>query len=116
MQCDGGKPSTGHNCFTARLMWRAGGAGEGKFGIPWVSESMRWAHEIIVYAYILDSNDLCERDDITCSKGDFGTSMNRGSFTLKSGEFVPSFTRFPHDSTHAGDPRSDGKGSLCSCG
>lgn len=68
VQCDGGDPSTGRNCFSTRLMWRPNGAGE-------------------VYAYIPDTNDLCERKDVMCSKGDFGISMNRGSFTLKSGEW-----------------------------
>ncbi|KZV89729.1 hypothetical protein EXIGLDRAFT_740920 [Exidia glandulosa HHB12029] len=67
VQCDGGKPATGHNCFSARLMWRTGGAGE-------------------VYAYIPSPNGLCSQSNVLCSD-DYGISLSRGSFTFAPGKW-----------------------------
>ncbi|KAF9071764.1 hypothetical protein BDP27DRAFT_1291300 [Rhodocollybia butyracea] len=63
--CSGGKEPTGLDCFSARLMWRPGGAGE-------------------VYAYIPTSTAFCEEPSIICNS-DFGISVSRGSFTFVSG-------------------------------
>ncbi|EAU91407.2 hypothetical protein CC1G_01896 [Coprinopsis cinerea okayama7 len=66
--CSGGNLSTGKECFSARLMWRRAGRGE-------------------VYAYIPKSNKICDRVGVDCNE-DFGISFNRGSFVMKSGEWM----------------------------
>ncbi|KAH9949540.1 polysaccharide lyase family 14 protein [Amylocystis lapponica] len=65
---DGGDPANGTDCFSARLMWRTGGAGE-------------------VYAYFLEPNGLCADSDFTCNSDQFGTSIDRGAFSFVSGEW-----------------------------
>ncbi|KDQ53488.1 polysaccharide lyase family 14 protein [Jaapia argillacea MUCL 33604] len=66
--CSGGAAvGDGSDCFSTRLMWRDGGAGE-------------------VYAYIPTSNDICGASNIICNS-DFGTSISRGSFSFASGQW-----------------------------
>ncbi|KAJ7096307.1 hypothetical protein C8R44DRAFT_812691 [Mycena epipterygia] len=65
--CSGGNQSNGLECFSARLMWRPGGAGE-------------------AYAYIPSPNGLCSEKSIICNS-DFGISISRGSFTFSSGQW-----------------------------
>lgn len=65
-ECSGGnQPTKEDQCFSARLMWRRGGAGE-------------------VYAYIPTKNGICRDSDIDCNN-DFGTSIGRGSFSFAFG-------------------------------
>ncbi|KAG7098546.1 hypothetical protein E1B28_000481 [Marasmius oreades] len=66
--CSGGNLPTGHDCFSTRLMWRKGGAGE-------------------VYAYIQSPNGLCQESSVTCNS-DFGISVSRGSFTFSRGKWI----------------------------
>jgi len=71
--CDGGNASTGHDCFSQRVMWRTSGAGE-------------------IYTYIPFTNNLCSDSDVICSTGtqsddngdEFGASIDRGSFDFKT--------------------------------
>ncbi|KAF8580440.1 polysaccharide lyase family 14 protein [Ramaria rubella] len=65
--CEGGSEPNGTDCWSTRMMWRSAGAGE-------------------VYAYILDSNKLCDQSNIICDS-DFGTSISRGSFSFAAGEW-----------------------------
>ncbi|BGP34661.1 hypothetical protein JCM10296v2_006483 [Rhodotorula toruloides] len=61
--CTGGNHLS--DCWSARLMWRAGGAGE-------------------VYAYIPTYDGFCAQADVLCD-ADYGTSLSRGSFKLARG-------------------------------
>ncbi|KAF8525039.1 hypothetical protein BU17DRAFT_42049 [Hysterangium stoloniferum] len=68
--CEGGNLSNGTNCFSTRMMWRAGGVGE-------------------VYGYLPPSNNyLCSGSStvgfVICDS-DFGTSIGRSSFTFVTG-------------------------------
>ncbi|KAG1459228.1 hypothetical protein G6F56_006207 [Rhizopus delemar] len=56
--CAGGEKATGNNCFSVRMMWREGGAGE-------------------AYAYIPTSDSLCSSNQVICNS-DYGTSFSRG--------------------------------------
>ncbi|CEJ04341.1 hypothetical protein RMCBS344292_18305 [Rhizopus microsporus] len=56
--CSGGEKANGDNCFSVRLMWREGGAGE-------------------AYAYIPTSDLLCQSKQVICNS-DYGTSFSRG--------------------------------------
>ncbi|KAG0749020.1 hypothetical protein G6F57_000491 [Rhizopus arrhizus] len=56
--CSGGEKATGENCFSVRMMWREGGAGE-------------------AYAYIPTSDSLCNSKQVICNS-DYGTSFSRG--------------------------------------
>ncbi|KAI8888904.1 polysaccharide lyase family 14 protein [Backusella circina FSU 941] len=56
--CSGGGKATGSNCFSVRLMWRDGGAGE-------------------AYAYIPTTDELCKSKEVICNS-DYGTSFSRG--------------------------------------
>ncbi|ESO99399.1 hypothetical protein LOTGIDRAFT_203651 [Lottia gigantea] len=65
--CSGGRHST--TCFSARLMWRENGDGE-------------------IYTYIPDqSASFCNRTDVECLPIK-GTSLGRGSWRFKTGEWV----------------------------
>ncbi|KAF9531649.1 polysaccharide lyase family 14 protein [Crepidotus variabilis] len=66
--CSGGNQATGLDCFSSRLMWRKGGAGE-------------------IYAYIPTPNKLCGEKSVVCNS-DFGVSFDRGSFTFISGQIT----------------------------
>lgn len=63
--CSGGNEPNGNDCFSTRLMWRAGGIGE-------------------VYAYIPTPNGLCNEKGVICND-DFGVSLSRGAFSFVSG-------------------------------
>ncbi|TDL26253.1 hypothetical protein BD410DRAFT_716570 [Rickenella mellea] len=65
--CSGGNESNGTDCFSTRLMWRTDGQGE-------------------VYAYIRTPNNICKSPGILCND-DFGTSIDRGSFSFASGQW-----------------------------
>ncbi|KAH7913151.1 polysaccharide lyase family 14 protein [Hygrophoropsis aurantiaca] len=66
--CSGGSQPNGTDCFSTRLMWRTGGAGE-------------------VYAYMLTPNNICSNQNIICNS-DYGVSINRGAFTFPSGQWT----------------------------
>ncbi|KII92918.1 polysaccharide lyase family 14 protein [Plicaturopsis crispa FD-325 SS-3] len=68
--CSGGSQPNGSDCFSSRVMWRTGGAGE-------------------VYAYLLEPDSLCgdSKDKSVICNSDFGVSFDRGSFTLQSGQW-----------------------------
>ncbi|KAI6123856.1 polysaccharide lyase family 14 protein [Pisolithus croceorrhizus] len=66
--CSGGSQPTGNDCFSTRLMWRTGGAGE-------------------VYAYMLQPNNLCSQGSIICNS-DYGISIDRGSFYFATGQWM----------------------------
>ncbi|GBE88921.1 polysaccharide lyase family 14 protein [Sparassis crispa] len=66
--CSGGHIANGSNCFSSRLMWRTNGAGE-------------------VYAYFLLPEGLCNDPDFICNADNYGTSIDRGSFSWNSGEW-----------------------------
>ncbi|KAG2184010.1 hypothetical protein INT44_009021 [Umbelopsis vinacea] len=61
--CSGGSQSDGTNCFSMRMMWRTGGAGE-------------------AYAYIPHSSDLCSTP-LTMCNDEFGVSISRGLIQFK---------------------------------
>ncbi|WWC90514.1 uncharacterized protein L201_005450 [Kwoniella dendrophila CBS 6074] len=66
--CSGGNETDGTTCFSTRLMWRSGGAGE-------------------VYAYIPTSQKgFCSQSQVTCNS-DYGTSLARGSFSFVTGQW-----------------------------
>ncbi|KDQ53492.1 polysaccharide lyase family 14 protein [Jaapia argillacea MUCL 33604] len=66
--CSGGAAvGDGSDCFSTRLVWRDGGAGE-------------------VYTYIPTSNCICGASSIICNP-DFGTSISRGSFSFAGGQW-----------------------------
>jgi hypothetical protein len=65
--CSGGSEPNGMDCFSARIMWRTNGKGE-------------------VYAYVPTPNKFCSEDGIICNS-DFGISVQRGAFTLASGQW-----------------------------
>ncbi|WVQ95107.1 hypothetical protein IAU59_002201 [Kwoniella sp. CBS 9459] len=66
--CSGGNETDGASCFSTRLMWRSGGAGE-------------------VYAYIPTSQKgFCSQSQVTCNS-DYGTSLARGSFSFVTGQW-----------------------------
>jgi len=65
--CSGGAEPNGSDCFSARIMWRTNGAGE-------------------VYAYIPTPAGFCSEKGIICNS-DFGISIQRGAFTLASGQW-----------------------------
>ena len=59
-----------------------------------------------VYAYIPTPNNLCSESSIICNS-DFGVSIDRGTFTFTSGQYV-AFRRFfviPLIRTHQMDAR-----------
>ncbi|EJU04127.1 hypothetical protein DACRYDRAFT_20755 [Dacryopinax primogenitus] len=58
--CSGGAQPDGSDCFSVRLMWRPGGAGE-------------------VYAYIPTTPAFCSQSEIICNS-DYGVSIQRGAF------------------------------------
>ncbi|EIW83211.1 polysaccharide lyase family 14 protein [Coniophora puteana RWD-64-598 SS2] len=66
--CSGGSQPNGSDCFSTRLMWRPGGAGE-------------------VYGYVLSPEKLCSKEDIVCNS-DFGVSIDRGSYTFQTGRWA----------------------------
>ncbi|KAF8906530.1 polysaccharide lyase family 14 protein [Gymnopilus junonius] len=66
--CSGGNKATGLDCFSSRLMWRKDGEGE-------------------IYAYIPTPNNLCSEKSVICNS-DFGVSVQRGSFTFASGQWM----------------------------
>ncbi|KAI6046086.1 polysaccharide lyase family 14 protein [Pisolithus marmoratus] len=66
--CSGGSQPTGNDCFSTRLMWRTGGAGE-------------------VYGYMLRPNNLCSQGNIICNS-DYGISIDRGSFYFATGQWM----------------------------
>ncbi|OZJ01829.1 hypothetical protein BZG36_04784 [Bifiguratus adelaidae] len=66
--CSGGSQSTGSNCWSMRLMWRAGGAGE-------------------AYAYIPSDSSFCSQANVICNP-DYGKSLARGSFTFTAGSWT----------------------------
>lgn len=80
--CSGGRQPDGNDCFSARLMWRAGGLGEGES--PLVSLGVV-VDRVSVYAYMLSPNDLCSDNNIVCNS-DYGISVGRGSFRFVSGQ------------------------------
>lgn len=47
---------------------------------------LRFAHAILVYAYIPASDDLCTASDILCNQDGYGTSFDRGSFSFAAGQ------------------------------
>jgi hypothetical protein len=65
--CSGGNQPDGSDCFSTRIMWRAGGDGE-------------------VYAYIQRANNICNAKNVTCNK-DYGVSFSRGAFRFTSGQW-----------------------------
>lgn len=65
--CSGGSPANGSNCFSTRPMWRKQGEGE-------------------VYAYFLEPQNLCTNSNFRCNSEDYGTSIDRGSFTFQAGQ------------------------------
>ncbi|KAK8854648.1 hypothetical protein IAR55_003387 [Kwoniella newhampshirensis] len=66
--CSGGNETNGTGCFSTRLMWRSGGAGE-------------------VYAYVPTSQrNFCSESGVTCNS-DYGTSLARGSFSFATGQW-----------------------------
>ncbi|KLO14292.1 hypothetical protein SCHPADRAFT_826682 [Schizopora paradoxa] len=65
--CSGGKEADGTTCFSSRLMWRTEGEAE-------------------VYAYIPETNNLCDESGIICNS-DFGVSVDRGAFTFPTGQW-----------------------------
>ncbi|WVR09442.1 hypothetical protein IAU60_006509 [Kwoniella sp. DSM 27419] len=66
--CSGGNETDGTGCFSTRLMWRSGGAGE-------------------VYAYIpTKQKGFCSSSQVTCNS-DYGTSLARGSFSFVTGQW-----------------------------
>ncbi|WWD19211.1 hypothetical protein CI109_103669 [Kwoniella shandongensis] len=66
--CSGGNETDGSSCFSTRMMWRSGGAGE-------------------VYAYIPTSQKgFCSQSEVTCNS-DYGTSLARGSFSFVTGQW-----------------------------
>jgi hypothetical protein len=65
--CSGGSEPNGSDCFSARIMWRTNGKGE-------------------VYAYVPTPNNFCSEAGIICNS-DFGISVQRGAFTLASGQW-----------------------------
>lgn len=86
--CSGGAAATGFDCFSARLMWRTNGAGEGN-----ALKITRWGKLLTryhtVYAYIPTENNLCAESTITCNS-DFGTSVSRGSWSFNKARWVQS--------------------------
>ncbi|KAL6306062.1 hypothetical protein BKA93DRAFT_816646 [Sparassis latifolia] len=66
--CSGGSAANGSNCFTSRLMWRTGGAGE-------------------VYSYFLLPNGTCTNSHFICNSDGYGTSIDRGSFNFNAGQW-----------------------------
>ncbi|KAF9820401.1 hypothetical protein IEO21_01410 [Rhodonia placenta] len=66
--CSGGSPANGSNCFSTRPMWRKQGEGE-------------------VYAYFLEPQNLCTNSNFRCNSEDYGTSIDRGSFTFQAGQW-----------------------------
>ncbi|ORX38393.1 hypothetical protein BD324DRAFT_649765 [Kockovaella imperatae] len=67
--CSGGSETDGTGCFSTRLMWRTNGMGE-------------------VYAYIptMSIKNFCSDTGIICNS-DYGTSLDRGSFSFVSGQW-----------------------------
>ncbi|KAH8107931.1 hypothetical protein BXZ70DRAFT_22766 [Cristinia sonorae] len=65
--CSGGNAANGTNCFSSRLMWRTGGAGE-------------------VYGYFPndDSKAICSQSSVICNSDGFGTSLSRGNFHFQA--------------------------------
>ncbi|KAI8061676.1 hypothetical protein BC940DRAFT_309814, partial [Gongronella butleri] len=67
--CSGGNQASGTNCFSMRLMWRAGGQGE-------------------AYGYIPSTNQgLCGSGGVQCND-QYGTSFSRGMINFKTGQWT----------------------------
>jgi hypothetical protein len=81
--CTGGSQPTGADCFTARMMWRRQAAGEGRSISAWFHIPSR-LNSTPAYVYIPTPNDVCSDNGVECNR-DFGTSIERGSFTWASG-------------------------------
>jgi hypothetical protein len=80
--CSGGSASDGERCFSTRLMWRTGGAGEGMS-----HHSFAWVKLMTVYAYIPTGKDLCGQSNVMCNSDAYGTSLARGSFSYQTGQW-----------------------------
>jgi hypothetical protein len=84
--CSGGNEPNGSDCFSARIMWRTSGLGEGEW--PHVCPLLLSCLTICaVYAYIPTPNGICNTKSIDCND-DFGVSISRGSFTFQDGSSV----------------------------
>jgi hypothetical protein len=83
--CSGGSQATGEDCFTTRLMWRKDGEGEGILHDSFLLGYKQCSRVFIVYAYIPTPNGLCDDSSIHCND-DYGTSVDRGSFSFISGQ------------------------------
>ena len=84
--CSGGNETAGTGCFSTRVMWRTSGAGEGVSLDDSLGVANR-TNEIAVYAYIPTSQKgFCSASGVTCNS-DYGTSLDRGSFSFVSGQW-----------------------------
>lgn len=80
--CAGGEKTNGTSCFSSRLMWRDGGAGEGSF-LRGLAMSI-WADFPPVYAYLPELNNICAGSSVICDP-EYGISLGRGQFTFQRG-------------------------------
>jgi len=71
--CSGGKQDGREECFSARLMWRAEGAGEAYNYYP---------------TSVQQGNGYCENKPKSVCDQNFGDSIGRGSFTWASGQWT----------------------------
>ncbi|KAK7047675.1 hypothetical protein VNI00_006443 [Paramarasmius palmivorus] len=74
VSCSGGRKDT--TCFSVRLMWRTGGAGELYVYLPPSSVDPKFA----------PNDKLCDIPNSHCNDA-FGTSVARGAFTFKAGQW-----------------------------
>ncbi|KAI6026260.1 polysaccharide lyase family 14 protein [Pisolithus microcarpus] len=74
--CSGGSQPTGNDCFSTRLMWRTGGAGEAL-----------WLTAFQYTRTLLQPNNLCSQGNIICNS-DFGISIDRGTFYFATGQWM----------------------------
>ncbi|KAI8145807.1 hypothetical protein BJV82DRAFT_511129 [Fennellomyces sp. T-0311] len=65
--CSGGNKADGSNCYSMRIMWREGGAGE-------------------AYGYIPD-NSICGKSSTQCND-EYGISFSRGAIQFKTNEWT----------------------------
>lgn len=74
VSCSGGRKDT--TCFSARLMWRANGAGELYLYLPPFDDPRFAANE-----------KLCSLPNSICDAS-FGISVNRGSYSFPAGQWT----------------------------
>lgn len=92
--CTGGNHQP--DCFSARLMWRNKGIGEGDLcGSHLCCEGTEGKASAdppvtsprVVYAYIPSYDGFCQQSDVLCNQ-EYGTSLSRGAFSYARGGCV----------------------------